>query len=358
MVTDNLNKFGLKNYVSLIFVIILVVVSFNVPVFSPYKYSDQNLELVDIPPILKIQKISNNYGIYVHKDLYPLLVSNKGRVLARLSKLKTIEKTDIYIFNNQELGLDCNEIEDFTNIDYSKIKLTLNNKVLSKLEQKIVWNKSNIFGTDQLGRDVFTRVFQGIKISLIIGLVASVVNLVIGVLYGGIAGYKGGKLDDLMMGILNVVNSIPPILVVILLALFVPQGIYTVVLTIGAVYWVAMARHVRAQVMVLKERDFVLAEILMGTPRYKIIFKHIMPNVRATILSVLIVNVQNAIFTESFLSFLGIGLPAPVASLGTLINDSISSFRSSSYQLIIPSIALVLIFILLDSFSFNKVSYN
>lgn len=354
MVINGSNRFNIKNYISLIFIIILVILSFSVPFFSPYRYSDQNLDCVNMPPILQIKKISNSCGIYIHKDLYPVLVSSKGKVLARLNKFKTVGKKDIYIFNNQELGLYYGEIKEFTDIDYNKIKLIFNGKMLSKADKKIVWNTSNIFGTDQLGRDIFTRVFQGIKISLIIGLVASAVNLVIGVLYGGIAGYKGGKLDDLMMGFINVVNSVPSILVVMLLSLFISKGIYTVILTIGAVYWVAMARQVRAQVMALKEREFVLAEILMGTPKYKIIFKHIMPNAWGTILSVLIVNVQNAIFTESFLSFLGIGLPAPVASLGTLINNSVSNLRSSPYQLAIPSMALILIFVLLDAFSVSK----
>lgn len=332
----------MKRYLWTIFIVILIIVSFN---FSYYKHPDQNLDLVNIPPIIKIIQVNSDYGIYIHKDLYPVLFTSSGKAKGLLRKIEEDDVKSIYLFNNKKLILNYRNITDFKSINYEKIKLIYDNKVLNQSNKKILWNQSNILGTDQLGRDIFQRVCQGVMISLIIGLAAAIFNLVIGVLYGCVAGYIGGMTDIVMLNILNIINSIPPILIVILLSLFVGEGISSVVITIGLVYWVGMARQVRAQVMTIKQRDFILAAIVMGIPRYKIIFKHIIPNIKETIFAILIVNIQNAIFTESFLSFLGIGLPAHIASLGTLVNESIGNFKSSPYQLIIPSLAILFILI-------------
>lgn len=349
MKKNKIHKLEIKRYKGLILILILFIMSFYVQFIFGYKYSDQNLDFIELPPIVKIRYISPDAGIYIHKDLYPVLFNKKGELIGLLKQIKTGLKKDIYLFDNDELIVDCSDVKDFKNIDYDKIKIIYKNKNIDKFTNKLVWNKTYIFGTDRLGRDIFLRVFQGIKISLIVGFTASVVNLFIGVIYGSVAGYVGGKIDIIMLNFLNVINSIPSILLVILLSLFVPPGIWSIIIIIGLVYWVSMARQVRAGVMALKRRDFILAEILIGTPQYKIIFKHILPNMKETILTILIVNIQNAVFTETFLSFLGIGLPAPIASLGTLINDSITNFRSSPSQLIIPSLAILLVLICFQS---------
>ena len=342
-------KLNLKKYIWLILIIFLLILSFGVSNISCYKYSDQNLNMIDLPPILRIKKISSNYGVYIHKDLYPVLFSIKGEAKGLLRQIDKKNK-NIYCLNKKILILDYSGIKDFKNIDYKKIKVIYNNKILDESSEKLIWNRSYILGTDRLGRDIFTRVFQGIKISLIIGLMSSIVNLIIGVLYGSVAGYFGGKIDAVLLSFLNIINSIPAILLVILLSLFVPQGLWSIVIIIGLVYWVGMARQVRAGVMTLKKREFVLAEIVLGTPVYKIIFKYILPNLKETILTTLVINIQNAIFTETFLSFLGIGLPAPLASLGTLVSDAMSNLRSSPHQLIIPSVAILLILTCLENF--------
>lgn len=317
----------------------LLVLSFCLPKYSGYKYFDQNLSCVDIPPVVKIKKINDKYGVYVNKDLQPVLFDTLGNFWGVLEK----NDANTYVFDNKSLILDMSQISDFKNIDYDKIKVIYNNRILDKSSEKLVWNKTNILGTDKLGRDLLTRVFQGIKISLLIGLTASIVNLIIGVLYGSLSGYLGGKIDAIMNSFLNIINSIPAILLVILLSLFVSQGLWTVIIIIGSVYWVSMARQVRAGVMMLKQREFVLAEIVLGTSNCQIIFKHIIPNLKETILTTLITNIQNAIFTESLLSFLGLGVSPPTASLGVLMNDAVDNFKACPYQLLIPTVTIVLI---------------
>ncbi len=350
-----------RGYVGFWVLFFLFVLSFCVPKFSNYRFSDQNLEAINIPPIVKLRKISDYYSVYIHQDLYPVLFDNVGNFKGLLNKVNfvnvdidNVSNCDFYLLDGKYLIFDYSQVDDFKAINYDKIKVTYNGKVFTQLAAKMVWNKSNILGTDQLGRDLLIRVFQGIKTSLIIGLIASVVNLIIGVLYGSLSGYIGGKIDVVMLSFLNVISSIPAILLVVLLSLFIAQSLWSVIVVIGAVYWVSMARQVRAGVMALKQREFVWAEVVLGTPHYKIIFKHIMPNLKGTILTTLIVNIQNAIFTESLLSFLGIGVLPPTASLGILISDSIDHFKSCPYQLIIPSAIMVLILVCLEQMIDNK----
>lgn len=346
-----LRKLNIKQYLWSIVLAFLFIMSLLIPCVSTYKYSDQNLKLVDLPPIVKLKKLDENYGVYIHKNLYPVVFFLNGKV-AKVPQRKAEnlnERKDYYLVNNNLLTFDYSDIKDFTKINYDDVKIIYNSRIINNEQLIYVWNASNIFGTDSLGRDIFTRIFEGIKISFIIGFVASIVNMVIGVVYGGMAGYLGGKLDVLMLGFLNVIYSIPSVLITILLSILMKPGIVTIIIVIGCVYWVSMARQVRAEVMAIKQKDFILAEKIIGLPAYKIFFKHIIPNIKEVILTTLIVNVQNAIFTEAYLSFLGLGLPAPVASLGTLINDAVSNFRSNPYQLIIPSVAIVLIFICLDN---------
>lgn len=344
----------LKKYRWLVCIIFLFAISFYISSVSRYKYSDQDLTMADLPPILRIKKISEDYGVYIHKDLYLVLFDNTGKAKSALAKINRTENQEIYYFNNQKLVLDYSDIKDFKNVNYKKLKIIYNNKLLDESSERLVWNRSYILGTDRLGRDIFTRLFQGIKVSLIIALISSIVNLIIGVIYGGVAGYFGGKIDVVLLAFLNILNSVPSILLVILLSMFIYQGLLSTIIIIGLVYWVNMARQVRAGVMSLKRREFILAETTLGTPVYKIIFRHIIPNIKETILTTLIINIQNAIFTESFLSFIGIGLPAPMASLGTLINDAMNNIRLSPYQLVIPSVAILLILVCLE----NILKYN
>ncbi len=205
------------------------------------------------------------------------------------------------------------------------------------------------FGTDSVGRDLFTRTWYGARYSLFIGIMAAMIDFLIGVIYGGIAGFKGGKTDTIMMRIAEIIYSIPYLLTVILLMVILPQGLWTIILAMGITGWLSMARLVRGQVLQLKEMEFVQASALMGAKTGWILRKHLIPNTMGSILVNITLSVPSAIFAEATLSFLGLGVPPPAASWGTMVSDSIQSLLvGNAYQLFIPAF-----FISLTMFSFN-----
>ena len=203
------------------------------------------------------------------------------------------------------------------------------------------------FGTDNLGRDLFVRVMYGARYSIIIAISAAAINLVVGVLYGGIAGFFGGKVDNIMMRIVDVLYSIPTqIYVIILMAAFKKEGstgLLTIILAMAISYWVGMARIVRGDILQLKQQEFVLAAKTLGASKTRILFKHLIPNCMGSILVTLTLFVPQAIFTEAFLSFIGLGINAPLASLGTLANDASGLLSTDAYQLIFPAAAICVI---------------
>ncbi|WP_084766965.1 ABC transporter permease [Clostridium nigeriense] len=210
------------------------------------------------------------------------------------------------------------------------------------------------FGTDNLGRDLFVRVMYGARYSLIIAISAAAINLVIGVLYGGIAGFFGGKVDNIMMRIVDVLYSIPTqIYVIILMAAFKKEGstgLTTIILAMAISYWVGMARIVRGEILELKQREFVLAAKALGASKVRILFRHLIPNCMGSILVTLTLFVPQAIFTEAFLSFIGLGINAPLASLGTLANDASGLLSTAAYQLLFPAGAICIIILAFNLF--------
>ena len=199
----------------------------------------------------------------------------------------------------------------------------------------------HIFGTDHLGRDLFVRVMYGARYSLIIAFAAAFINLIIGVLYGGIAGFVGGTVDNIMMRIVDVLYSIPTqIYVIILMAALKREGssgLGTIILAMAISYWVGMARIVRGDILQLKQQEFVLAAKALGASKKRVLFKHLIPNSIGSILVTLTLFIPSAIFTEAFLSFIGLGINAPLASLGTLANDASGFLRTAPYQLLFPA---------------------
>ncbi|WP_412679313.1 ABC transporter permease [Brevibacillus centrosporus] len=196
------------------------------------------------------------------------------------------------------------------------------------------------FGTDKFGRDIFVRAMYGARISLTIGVAVAAINLVIGVIYGGISGYFGGKVDMVMMRIVDIMIGVPDLLYIILLMMFLGNTIESILLAMSLTYWIGTARMVRSQVITLKHQEYVLAARATGSSNMRILFKHLIPNSMGPIIVTVTFLVPSAIFTEAFLSFLGIGIQVPMASWGTLVNDAVPTLFTQPYQMLFPAIAI------------------
>ena len=201
------------------------------------------------------------------------------------------------------------------------------------------------FGTDQFGRDQWARIWYGTRISLLIGLVAALLNLFIGVIYGAVSAMIGGRVDAIMQRIIEILVGVPHLIIVILFMMILPPGVGTIVIAMSITGWVNMARLVRGQILKLKNQEFVMAAKLLGTSGWKMIMKHLVPNTVSVIVIQIMFAIPSAIFTEAFLSFIGVGLAAPKASLGVLINDGYKMLRAAPYMLIYPALAIILIMV-------------
>lgn len=201
-------------------------------------------------------------------------------------------------------------------------------------------NGAHWFGTDTLGRDIFVRCWEGAKVSLFIAFVTAFIEFTIGVFYGGISGYKGGMLDNFMMRFIDVIFSIPSMLWIILLMVVLGAGLSTMILAMSITGWGGMARLVRGQVLQLREMEYVMAAKTLGADSKRIIVKHLIPNAMGPIIISLTFSIPGAIFTEAFLSYIGLGLPLPLSSWGTLSNDGAQVLLMYPYQLFFPSLLL------------------
>ena len=222
----------------------------------------------------------------------------------------------------------------------------------------------HIFGTDSLGRDYFIRCIYGTRVSLSVGFVAAIMVLIIGVIYGSISGYFGGKVDMVMMRIVDVIYSLPDMLLIILLSVVLNERLSPLIkgtslaklgtnmismfIVFALLYWVGMARLIRGQILQIKNEEYVLAARTIGTSNGKILRKHIIPNCLSVIIITTALQVPSAIFTESYLSFLGLGVSAPMTSLGSLANDARSAMQSYPHRLILPAVIIVLIVLALN----------
>lgn len=327
------------------FVIILLLILFAAfgPLFTKYSYSVQDLEVVNIPPRMKVYETPDNTGyLYITQAMKVLQVNSDGTLGIQLKKVREESERMMTIF-------DCNGTE--VALYYGQKPYVIANPENNTIyRSKNIWNKSYLLGTDNLGRDILTRLMYGTRVSLMVAFVAVAVNLVIGVLYGGISGYLGGNVDAVMMRIVDIISTIPLTLYVILIMVILGSGLQSIVIALGTVYWVDMARVVRGQVLGLKEQEFVQAAKTIGSSTKTILLSHLIPNAMGSILVTVTMLIPSAIFMEAFLGYLGIGLQPPLASLGTMCNDATENLRSCPHQLFIPALVICIIM-----FAFNFV---
>jgi oligopeptide transport system permease protein len=327
----------------LVGVVLIILFGFAGPFFTSVSFSDQIVDFANTPPRLSIYEVTDDYYVYLTKDYKLLRVSEDGRLLDRLERIQqdAVNKRYTYSDGQTEVLLDFsyNLLPDKMNspFDYS---FTSGGPEITE-PADTVWNRTFPAGSDNVGRNLLVRVMYGARISLTVALVASIVNLLIGVAYGSVAAYEGGRTDIIMMRIVDILNSIPLVLYVILIMVLVGnRGLWTMIIALGSVYWVVMARLVRGQVLSLKEQEFVLAARALGVHRRNIIFRHLVPNAIGPIIVSMTMMIPAAVFTESFISFIGLGVSAPMASWGTLANNALSGLLSYPYQLFFPALAI------------------
>ena len=211
-------------------------------------------------------------------------------------------------------------------------------------------SSAHLLGTDVLGRDLLSRILYGARISLLVGFIATTVALLIGVSWGIIAGYAGGKVDSVMMRIVDILYGLPFIIFIILLMVIFGRNLWLLFLAIGAVEWLTMARIVRAQVLSLKNQEFVLAAQAMGVSNFAMFKRHLLPNILGPVAVYATLTIPQVMLLESFLSFLGLGIQPPMSSWGTLIKDGVESMEEYSWLLIYPGLTFTITLFALNFF--------
>lgn len=283
--------------IALILISIIVVFAVIGPGMSSYTYSEQNLTYKNFAPRIPVLE-------------------------------------DLGIFNGDE-----------------QMKTTTGSRTVNGYVEKDAMDVYYWFGSDTLGRDIWTRVWEGTRISLGIAVVAAVINMTIGMCYGLISGYFGGLTDSIMQRFAEINNGIPRLVIVTLLLLVLSPGFTTIVLALVITEWISMSRIARAEMLKLKEQEFVLASRTLGAGSFHIIFSEVLPNIIGQIITQLMFTIPTAIFTEAFLSFVGLGIPVPQCSLGSLINDAFNSFTTHPYQIVPPIVVLAVLML-----SFNMLA--
>ena len=299
----------------------------------------------------KAQVVTQRESVSFMKDAMRRFVKNKMAmtclVILILITLIAIFVPMFYPYNYTKQDVSAKYLQPF---EYSRKEQAKINK------GEFVF--PHIMGTDNLGRDYAIRVIYGTRISLMVGFVSALIVVMIGILYGSISGYFGGKVDIIMMRIVDIIYSLPDVLIVILLSVAIKDiistskneliiklgaGMISIFIVFGLLYWVGMARQVRGQILSIKEQEYVLAARAMGASPMHIIMKHMIPNCVSVIIITAAMQIPSAIFTESFLSFVGMGVSMPMPSLGSLASDARSGLVSYPYMLVFPAATIFLI---------------
>lgn len=302
------------------------------------------------------QHIDHNFASQSFwKDAYKRFVSNKGAVISLLIILLIVLMAAIgpgmneytyfgQVITQQNLAPRIPGIEKLGIFDGSEKMNTSGGTLIQNGYQAGGFSDTYYwFGSDTLGRDLWTRVWMGTRISLYIALAAVLIDMLIGMSYGLISGYFGGKTDIIMQRFSEIVNGIPTLVVVTLLLIVMKPGLSTITFTLMITGWIGMSRIARAQMLKLKNQEFVLASKTLGETNFDIIFKEILPNIIGQLITNTMFSIPSAIFAEAFLSFVGLGIPAPMPSLGSLISEAFKNFTVHPYQIVPPVIVLALL---------------
>ncbi len=309
------NKISMLSLYTLAFLLIMAVFG---PMMNEYRYDwnvpDTPMDIAaKLPPRMPVVE---NIGIF------------DGTVKKNISQ-KTIDKGE-YPEGSYDVISEPYEFRGMQVVDVIE-----HTYVRNEIEDKYYW-----FGTDHLSRDLWTRVWYGTRISLYIGLLAAVLDISIGLVYGLVSGFFGGRIDMFMMRFVEVISQIPSLVILVLMTLILGPGLLTMSLAISLTGWTGVARMVRAQVLRLREQEFMLASRTLGASNSRLIAKHLFPNIIGQIIIMATFSIPGAIFFEAFLALIGLGLPAPMASIGTLINDGRAYIDSYPHMILIPCIVI------------------
>lgn len=325
------NKAAITGCVLLVFITLF---SFAGPFFVAHSYDQVFSSYVSVPPSLSprpdpetLQEVAESVAQRARVTLDSFTVED-GRFTAVVSSDEEIDPRTIRYFDRNN---------EFKNSEVVEQAADGRSLTVSGTVDQVTFP----FGTDSNGRDLLVRVMLGGQISLAVGLAASLVSLGIGVVYGATSGYLGGRVDNVMMRIVEILYSLPFVFLVVVLVVFFGRSVILIFLVIGAVEWLEMARIVRGQTLSLKRREFVGAAEALGLTDWQIIRRHIIPNTIGPVIVFVTVIVPKVILLESFLSFLGLGVQAPLASWGTLISEGAASMQNAPWLLIFPAIFFV-----------------
>jgi oligopeptide transport system permease protein len=284
------NKGAVFSLVSILLIVLLAIFG---PLVSPYTYQETHITQTNMAP--RVQGLEN-LGIFDGDETLKTSTGSKEKNAYVVDKT-TGEKNDTYYW----------------------------------------------FGSDTLGRDIWTRTWTGTRVSLYIAIIAVLIDMLLGLSYGLISGYFGGRVDSVMQRFAEIINSIPTLVIVTLLMLVLKPGLTTITIALMITGWIGMSRIARAQMLKLKEQEFVLASHTLGASNFRVIFGEIFPNIVGQVITNTMFSIPSAIFTEAFLSFVGLGIPEPMCSLGSLISYGFLSFTTHPYQIVPPVIVLALL---------------
>ena len=301
-------------------IILLLLFALAGPMFTEYSYSVQDLEVVNIPPVMEVYDTPDGDGyFYITQSLKVLYVNPDKTLGDQLKKVR--EESDmsmtIFDYKGEEVGLYYGQKP----------------YVMADPETKVIYpsetvrNASYLFGTDSLGRDILTRLMYGVRVSLLVAFVAAAVNMVIGILYGGISGYLGGNVDVVMMRVVDIFYCIPTLPLMLIISFMLDSigiedraKLFVMMALLTLLGWAGTARLVRGQILYLREQEYMLAAEANGLPVWRKIFNHLLPNVIPQLIVTMTLGLGSIILTEATLGYLGLGLPAKYATWGNMIN--------------------------------------